>query len=280
MAVFLKKPIRQLCGERVTQMKRIIAAIMVLVSVMMLSGCRQVPSFMPSYWDGLTKRGTMEFIQDSLQEKYGEEFTILNTYYRNGDILADCSPKNNADIIFEIQALAFGKERVLRDTYIQSIVRQEMKNDVDSVLSKYYDRFAVEVEVSGLFEEYDSGIRSAEKATVKNYSEALPNSNKTHIWIALNEKEVGAQGKINDAVNEMVANFYLTLAHIHFYYTTDEVINQCIEKINNKSSDRWGAYIILQGHFPYDAFVYDGNDKDNKLAQVGFASKQTLFNGG
>lgn len=57
-------------------MKRIIAAIMVLVSVLTLSGCKEVPGFMPTYWDGLTKRGAREFIQKALQEKYGEEFVV------------------------------------------------------------------------------------------------------------------------------------------------------------------------------------------------------------
>lgn len=53
-------------------MKRIIAAIMVLVSVLTLSGCKGGTN----YWDGLTKQGAKEYIQNALQEKYGEEFIV------------------------------------------------------------------------------------------------------------------------------------------------------------------------------------------------------------
>lgn len=175
--------------------------------------------------------------------------------------------------MFAIQALAIGSERVLRDTYIQSIVRREMKNNVDSVLGKYYDNFAAEVDVSGLSASYDSGIRSSEDATIKKYSEALPDFNKTHIWIALNDVEIGSTTKINNVLNEMVADFCLTHAYIDFYYTTDEIIDQCIEKIHDKSADRSDVYIILYNHFPCNAFVYDGKAQDNKLKQVEFANK-------
>lgn len=266
-------------------MKRFFAAVMVLLSVVTLSGCKEVPSFMPGFWNGLTEAGAREYIQSALQEKYGEEFEVLKMYLDGGtwntsaDLLADCSPKSDENIVFAIQVLAFGEERVLRDTYIQSIVRQEMKKNIDSVLSKYYDFFAAEIEVSGLYDRFDSGIRSAKDATVKTYSEALPDTNKTHIWIALNNKEIDTQEKVNNAVNEIVTDFYLTHAYINFYYANDEVINQCLEEIQNESADRWGSYIILQGHYPCSSFVYDGKAKENKITQVEFADKQTKFNG-
>ena len=266
-------------------MKRFFAAVMVLLSVVTLSGCNVLPRLKLTFWDGLTEAGAREYVQSALQEKYDEEFEVLKMYLKGGtwntsaDLLADCSPKSDENMVFEIQVLAIGESRVLRDTYIQSVVRQEMKNDTEAVLSKYFEEFAVEIDVSGLHEEFDSGIRSAKDATVKTYSEALPDTNKTHIWIALNNKEIDTQEKVNNAVNEIVTDFYLTHAYINFYYANDEVINQCLENIQNGSADRWGSYIILQGHYPCNSFVYDGKAKENKITQVEFVDKQTKFNG-
>ena len=213
-------------------MKRFFAAVMVLLSVVTLSGCNVLPSLKLTFWDGLTRAEAREYVQSALQEKYGEEFDVLKMYLKGGswntsaDLLADCSPKSDENIVFEIQVLAIGESRVLRDTYIQSIVRQEMKNDTEAVLSKYFEEFAVEIDVSGLHDEFDSGIRSAKDATVKNYSEALPDTNQTSIWIALNKDNIVFQEKINYIVEEITLNFYLTHALIHFYYVTDDIMKK------------------------------------------------------
>lgn len=254
-------------------MKKILAFILVLVSVITLSGCM----FVPKYWDGLTKKQAQEYVQSALQEKYGEEFKVLKTYLRGGtwnrssELMADCSPKADSDIIFEIESYRIGDNRILRDTYIQSIVRQEMMDQIYPVMIKYFDKFAVEVNVKGLLDEYDSGIRSAENATIKNYSEAIPDSNKTHIWVVLNEKEMGSE-KIDNAVKEMVEDFYSTYAYIDFYYATDDTINQCIKEINDGTADRRWTSVIVEGRFPYDAFIYEGND-GGELFHVVFANK-------
>ena len=253
-------------------MKRIIAAIMVLVLAVTLSGCKEVPSFMPSYWDGLTKFGAKEYVQNALRDKYGEEFEVISMGIRSGqyyrELVGTCSPKSEEDIFFRIEANNFGGSRILHDGYVQSLVRQEMKSNIDSVLAKYCDKFAAEVDVRGLSDSYDSGICVAEDATVKKYSESLPDSNETCIWIALND----VRGDINDVVNMIVTDFYQTHAFIHFYYTNDDVINQCVEVINNdKSGDRLSIYNILYGHFPCDAFAYNG--KENTLVQIEFANK-------
>lgn len=251
-------------------MKKIFAGILVLVFALTMSGC--------VYWDGLSKSEAREFVEKTLEEKYGEEFVVKQMYLKAGswdtasDLMADCSPKSDENIVFSTQTLAIGKERVMRDTYIQSIVRQEIRNNVEPVLEKYYDRYAFEVQVKGLYDEYESGIRSAKEATIKNYSEALPNTNRTHIWIVLNEDEIYSQDNLSKIAEELTKNFSLTYAFIDFYYATEEVINKCSAEINS-SSNRLGVYVIVSGKFPYDSFIYDGNDIDNKLVQVEFANK-------
>ncbi len=260
-------------------MKRVIAAIMILVMALSMSGCKI------SYWDGLSKSEAREFVEKTLEEKYGEEFLVAwistRTGYNYTELVGACSPKSNLDIIFDFEANNFG-ERHVHDGYIQSVVRQEIKENIDSVLLKYYDIFASEVYVRGLSDLYKSEIYDSKEATIKNYTEALPDSNSTGIWIALNEVEIDNQDKVAKVTDEMTESFHLTNAGIYFYYVTDDIIKQCKEEIDNPShrTGRLGVYAILNGKFPNDTFVYNGSDKDNKLVQVEFANKQTAFNGG
>lgn len=70
---------------------------------------------MPSYWDGLTKQGAREYIQDTLQEKYGEEFVVVSIGIRSGqyyrELVGTYSPKSDDSIAFEFEINHFSEER-------------------------------------------------------------------------------------------------------------------------------------------------------------------------
>ena len=247
--------------------KKVVAILLILTMVFTLTSCDVSNKF--SYWDGMTKSQAMKYVQDTLQEKYGEEFVVNSIGKHSGEhyteLVGSCSPKLNKDICFEIEVNNFTGSRILYDGYIQAVVRQEIKRNVDNVLSQYCDLFATEVDVHGLSDLYDSGILSVKEATVKNYSEALPDTNETSIWIALNDFEI--QENLNYIVEEITSNFYLMHAFIHFYYVTDNIIKKCIEETNIYGpTDRLVFYRILNGHYPCDAFAYNG--QKNRLVQI------------
>lgn len=251
-------------------MKKIFAGILVLVFALTMSGC--------VYWDGLSKSEAREFVEKTLEEKYGEEFVVKQMYLKSGswdtasDLMADCSPKSDENIVFSTQTLAIGKERVMRDTYIPSIIRSEILDIINSVLSEYSIQYVVDVDVQGLYDDYDSGIRSADDATIKNFTEALPDINITDIWIALNDKDNLFHDNVQTIVEKMTTDFYYTNALIHFYYVTDDVINRCIdESQNNSPTDRLVFYRILYKHYPCDAFNYKG--KEDTLLQIDSADE-------
>lgn len=250
-------------------MKRVIALIVLSAFVAIsLSGCKVIKS-LTSYWDGMTKSETREYIEDTLKEKYNEEFTVLQTFIEGSSnyLLADCSPKSNSNIVFEIQAFPVGKSKIMRDTYIQSIVRSEVSNIINLVLSKYSLKYAVDVNVQGLYNEYESGIREAENATIKNYSESLPDTNITDIWIALNDDKKILRNSLQFIVEEITEELYKTNALIYFYYVTDDIVQHCFdESQNSRPTDRLVFYRILYGHYPCDAFNYKG--KDRMLIQI------------
>lgn len=251
--------------------KKIAAIILILAIAFTFSGCEVF-----SYWDGMTKSQAIKYIQDTLQEKYGEEFEVKSISRHSGEhyteLVGSCSPKLNKDIFFEIEVNNFTGSRTLYDGYIQAVVRQEIKGSVDYVLSQYCDVYATEVDVSGLSDLYDSGILSAKEATVKNYSKALPDTNETSIWIVLNNNDFVIQENLNYIVEEITSNFYLMHVFIHFYYVTDNIIKKCIEETNIYGpTDRLVFYRILNGHYPCDAFAYNG--QKNRLVQIESADK-------
>ena len=55
----------------------------------------------------------------------------------------------------------------------------------------------------------DYQIYDSKEATIKNYTEALPDYNSTGIWIALNEGEIDNQDKAAKATDEMTESFHL-----------------------------------------------------------------------
>ncbi|MBD5130359.1 MAG: hypothetical protein HDT43_10645 [Ruminococcaceae bacterium] len=260
-------------------MKRIIAAIMILVLAVTLSGCKEVPSFMPSYWDGLTKAGARAYIQNALRDKYGEEFVVKELAKRSGyyftDLLADCSPSSDESLVFQVECWNFkNHDRELIDTYIQSIVGREMRNKAENVLSKYCENFAVEVYVYGLASDYDSKIQSADMATIENFTNALPDDNLSVVWIAFDENEIGDKyDETIKYIEEIVKDFGLSNCYIDCYFVSLDIVNQCNEKIMSCHSG-YNYQITadmdttLSSQRPIYRYVYTGGDCDLALNKI------------
>ncbi|MBD5130360.1 MAG: hypothetical protein HDT43_10650 [Ruminococcaceae bacterium] len=244
-------------------MKRIIAAIMVLVLAVPLSGCKEVPSFMPSYWDGLTKSGAREYIQNTLREKYGEEFEVISMGIRSGqyyrELVADCSPKSDENIVFQIEVNHFGESRTVKDDYIRNIVRKLIKRNIDDILSKYYETFAVEVNVMGLDPFYDLGIQSADEVSVKTFSESFSDDEKNEVavWIILDKEEIENQEIINKALRETSKEYFSLNVYIDCFYANQEDIDVGNETAQSINTNRWRFLSnALSGNFPKIGFVY------------------------
>ena len=195
-------------------MKKIAAVALMLVMVFTLTGC-ELSKFMPSYWDGMTKNQTIKYVCDELEEKYGEEFTVIKIGKTGlGDLWACCSPKADESLVFEVNVDAYGTHsREMLDVYIQTIVAREMRDKIDNVLSRHCNNYAAEVYVSGLARGYDSGIRLTSEATIENFTEALPNDNLSIVWIAFDKDEIGDDYDIVKVyLEEFVKEFFFQTA--------------------------------------------------------------------
>lgn len=249
-------------------MKKIIAVILSLSLTFVLSGCHF--SLKPTYWNGMTKQETEGFILDKLEEKYNEEFEMLGMYptISSGFMRTACSPKSDNELVFETELWKYGG---FCDTYIQSIVGQEMKGIIDSVLTEHYENFASEVYVHGLATAYDSGIRSAKDASIKTFTEALKEDNLSRIWIAFDENEIkGDYESIELFLAEIVESFGQTRAGIRCYFVDKKTVGQCQEAISNNHLEYgydmgFEMDVILSKRRPIYIYAYNGNSFGLKL---------------
>lgn len=244
-------------------MKKVISLFLSLLLMLTLSGCRF--NFKPTYWNGMTKQETEELILSKLEEKYSEEFEILDMYptFSSGFLRSACSPKADNELVFETELWL---SENFYDTYIQSIVRREMKEVIDSVLFDNYESFAAEVYVRGLERTYDSGIHSAGEVSIKSFTEALPDKNLGVVWIAFDKEEfVEDYGAVEPIINEIFESFGSMRSTIDCYFVDSDTLRQCQEKILNHHSE-YGYRILtdmevmLSSKLPVYCFVYNGVD--------------------
>lgn len=236
-----------------------------------MSGCVKI-----TYWDGLSESEAREFVEKTLEDKYGEEFVVKDmtytgaNYYNSSDLLTKCSPKSDEDIVFEVEVDIIGKgeqkKRSMYDTYIQSIVGREMRIKAEQILSKYVKNFAVEVYVRGLPSAYDSKIRSANEATIENFTNAIPEENLSTIWFVLDINEFASDYDRTAAyVEEIVDEYSLTNGCIICYFVSSDIVEECKKKIAEKHTDYdydllWDMTVTLNDKKPYFRYYFKAND--------------------
>lgn len=251
--------------------KKVAAILLILTMVFTLTGCDVSNIF--SYWDGITKDQTIKYVQDTLQEKYSEDFSVKNLAIRSGSswdanpiLLADCSPISDENIVFEIEVYVRGKDedriRRMYDNYIQNVVRKQLKQTIDEVLAENYENFVSQVFVTPLNYWYDSGLRSANNATIKNFSESFTDNddNYTLVYIAIKESEKDFD-KIKNALQELSNNFYSLNVSIDCYYTDEHTIEQCKKTIGKSYKEIGITDILRTGNFEMDDFVFFNDDR-------------------
>ena len=246
--------------------KKIISIVLASVFLSLtLSGCDFIRSFF-EYWDGMTISETKSYIKEALKEKYGEEFIVnyVNTHsgYYYTELIGSCSPKSDETITFDFEANHFSKNREMFDNYIQNVVRKQLKQKIDDVLKENYENFASQVFVTPLNYWYDSGLRSANDVTIKNFSDSFAddNDNYTLVYIAINNSEKDFD-KIQNVLKKMTDNFYSLNVSIDCYYTDEQTIEQCKETTDKSYREIGITDILRTGHFEMDDFVFFNDGK-------------------
>lgn len=224
-------------------MKKVIAAIISLLFLLTLSGC----GFKISYWGGMTRNQCEKYVTEQLKEKYNEEFTVVKFFKSGtGKLEGVCAPKRDESLLFDIELdKGYKDELEIDDAYIQGIVRMEMLDNMNVVLSKHFDNYACEIWIQGLLPCYDSGITDASEASIKTYTETISDEI-FDMWIVFNEDEIkGKYERIEPVLREASENFYKSKISINCYILNGDILNRFKSQISNNHIEF--GYDILDG---------------------------------
>ena len=116
-----------------------------------------------------TETGLKKVAEKSLKKKYNEEFVIHNVWSKNQDVFyADCSPKNNAEIVFRADVYKNGKG-VSADGYVQGVVAEQINDILKSGFAEVFG----ECYTKGLVAFYhnEPNFKEINNITIQKYTE-------------------------------------------------------------------------------------------------------------
>ena len=241
-----------------------------LFAMTALSGC--------AYWESYSKSQCVQLVEDALEEKYGEEFVVADIhvgaggwYGVSGPLVATCYSKSNDSLFFEAEYNKFGDAGELDDKYIQEIVAKQIKSIINTVLAKYYDNFAVEIDINGLVPAYDPEITNTADATVEGFSTAMIENDKeiyVNGWIVLNENQLNtySQSELEEIISEIGRQLHCITIGIDFCYVSPDLLNKSIDIVSDESNNSRDIEKIIELNHKAFRYRYDGRtDKITRL---------------
>ncbi len=204
----------------------------------------------------LGKEEEKRLILSLLNEKYGEEFIVHSIESQgsggngvpNLKALFDfsgrytsyntiCSPKSNEEILFE----AYEREKgtVLYDDYPHAVVKHLIKEEVEKVISKYSDNYAVYVYFSppSAFncEDEEWGreflntvtpFTKASDISIESYSEKYLETCFATVEIILCDEKYKSVEAIKKMLDSFEGSLYKMPVNINFYFTSKKKIDE------------------------------------------------------
>ncbi len=229
--------------------KKLLSLISALAIPLMLSGC-------------VNKKSEEKKLAKALEERYGEEFVVVDSIVTGGNWLtagplsAVCYPKSDRDLLFKAD-YSIANQYIYDDGYIQAIVREEIINNMENVLSQYYDTFVVEVDVC----QKHTSLTNKEDVSVKSYSEIIPDENSVVINIAILDSEVLHCSDIETVLGECSKQFHLINAKIYCNFVSLNIIEKCKELQSDNIFDLDEIFWLLQNEKPFSVYsYYNGNN--------------------
>lgn len=242
------------------------AAVLALAMTTALSGCG-------SYWNGYSEAESRQLIEDALQEKYGEEFVVEKIGTRPGSswdapssLTATCYSKNNNTFAFEARYYEYNNSSKIQDMYIQEKISKEIKSVINSVLSKYYDKYAVEVAISGLADDYDPELTVVETVTIESFSIAMTQDGKSMYcdsWIILDNsnREIYNEQELENIIQEITEQLYYMNVFFEFCYVDDALLCESIEVTRNEINNSRDIEKIIDLEHKEFGYHYDCIEK-------------------
>ncbi len=230
-----------------------------------------------SYWNGHSYNESKQLVEDALEKKYGEEFVVVDigtrsggSYYSPGYLTATCHPKDDDTLYFEAEYFEHGSGRELNDLYIQEKIAREIKTIINSVLSKYYNKYAVEVAISGFANNYDSKLTDAESVTIESFSKVMTKVGKSMYcdsWIVLEKSniEIYNEQELENILQEITEQLYYMNIFFEFCYVDNDILTESIEIVQDERNNSRDIEKIIE--LKHKEFGYHFNGEENTLTK-------------
>lgn len=233
--------------------------IFILAGVILTSGCLRL-------FNVDSKEREMEIVARLLQEKYGEEFTIHNTW---GDVgysyIAVCSPVAEPGIVFESVFYIGGEGKLYKDEYPQGIVAWELEQLLQPEVRKisedayikafpFYAETAFTRREDVTIESYLEAIGSDDNASQRIYFEVYANIG--------NIKSIDYE-EVYSVLKEISTSIAPSSGSIGLYYIKMEDIDLCREYFKRNSDLYSEIKHILADYEEYGTGITAGEIKES-----------------
>ena len=185
-----------------------------------------------------------------LKEKYGEGFKVLTIKYDSssgfsgglapgsGHYDAVCCPKSNEEILFKASVCKNGT-MISSDDYPHAVVKHLVKEEVEKVISKYSDNYAVYVyfsppsafncedeEWGRSFLKTVSPFTKASDISIESYSEKYLETCFATVEIILCDEKYKSVEAIKKMLDSFEGSLYKMTVNINFYFTSKKKIDE------------------------------------------------------
>ena len=213
--------------------------------------------------------------EKSLEEKYGEEFVVHRAWDRSQTMFfADCSPKDNPEVIFTADIEKNG-DGVVDDGYVQGLVAKQ----VDDILKPEFENFFGYYYTMPYNLSYynEPTFKNIKDITVEEYiDKAKMTSMPYYIYVDMTKitgESIDEESELFEKdIPQMITNKEIPDMSIHIYFTTGELVDQCKEYFSehveidydlNKEIEKYN-YINIKYEDGIVKEVYEGSFLDPK----------------
>ena len=206
-----------------------------LLFCLLLSGCN-------GNWKDYfyTEESLKQEAQRALEEKYDEEFVILNVWVVAQTAFgATCSPKNDRDVVFDVELYKDGSG-MYRDEYVQGVVDKQIQEKLQKDLQVFFGECFVQANVFYAETEFDN----VSLVTMEDYARAVPNG-ECFVYVIIDESEISP-----NTIQSEYEYFSKTLLKeieekkipeltIHLYIVDNELMKWCKDYFKVNTEETW-----------------------------------------
>lgn len=216
-----------------------------------------------------TEDSLKKVAEKSLEEKYGEEFVIHRVWERSQEMFfADCSPKDNPEVIFTADINKNG-DGIVADGYAQGVIKKEVDNLLKDDFNELFGDCYTRPYISNYYNVPE--FLNAKDITIQEYISEVD----ADVICLYYSVYVDASQLSNDTVeqereylcNEIpkkIKNKIIPNLSIYIYFTTDELINRCKEYFSTHVDTDYDINRELD-KYPCISLEYN---KDGKLDEL------------